>query len=248
MGGERLKMKDLEAATGVGRETIRYYIREGLLPEPERPGRNVAYYDESFVERIALIKDLQQKRFLPLAMIKAVLDAGERATPEQAVVLGALDGKLFLDDQQPAARVRLSAAAERAGIAASEILDLAAVGLVEVETDRGDQWLDRDSARIAELWGTLRQAGFTEERGISTANMKLYADFVEVLVREELKLFASTVGPLVDGGEAARVGEAGVELVGEMFAHLRKRTVLRMLREANLPIGRDVAATSDDAG
>ena len=29
-----VKMKDLERATGVSRETIRYYIREGLLPEP----------------------------------------------------------------------------------------------------------------------------------------------------------------------------------------------------------------------
>ncbi len=27
---KRLKMKDLERATGVGRETIRFYIREGL--------------------------------------------------------------------------------------------------------------------------------------------------------------------------------------------------------------------------
>ena len=64
-----LKMKDLERATGVGRETIRFYIREGLLPEPARPGRNVAWYDGAFIERIQLIKELQQKRFLPLHAI-----------------------------------------------------------------------------------------------------------------------------------------------------------------------------------
>ena len=34
-----MKMKELEARTGVGREAIRFYIREGLLPEPERPKR-----------------------------------------------------------------------------------------------------------------------------------------------------------------------------------------------------------------
>ena len=33
----RMRMRDLERATGVGRETIRFYIREGLLPEPARP-------------------------------------------------------------------------------------------------------------------------------------------------------------------------------------------------------------------
>ena len=73
----RLKMRDLERATGVGRESIRFYIREGLLPEPERPGRNVAWYDESFIERIRLIKELQQKRFLPLQVIKAIVNSDE---------------------------------------------------------------------------------------------------------------------------------------------------------------------------
>ena len=43
MTARRLKMKDLERTTGVGREAIRFYIREGLLPEPERPSRNVAW-------------------------------------------------------------------------------------------------------------------------------------------------------------------------------------------------------------
>ena len=38
---QRLKMKDLEEVTGVGRETIRFYIRQGLLPEPDRPKKMV---------------------------------------------------------------------------------------------------------------------------------------------------------------------------------------------------------------
>ena len=57
------------------REAIRFYIREGLLPDPERPARNVAYYDPSCVERILLIKELQQKRYLPLSVIKAIVAA-----------------------------------------------------------------------------------------------------------------------------------------------------------------------------
>ena len=34
--GRRLKMKDLEAATGVGRETIRFYIQSGRRHNDER--------------------------------------------------------------------------------------------------------------------------------------------------------------------------------------------------------------------
>jgi DNA-binding transcriptional MerR regulator len=51
-------MRTSRRATGVGREAIRYYIREGL-PEPARPDRNFALYDASFVERILLVKRLQ---------------------------------------------------------------------------------------------------------------------------------------------------------------------------------------------
>jgi DNA-binding transcriptional MerR regulator len=76
----RLKMRDVERLAGVGRETIRFYIREGLLPEPERPGRNVAWYDAAFVARVRLIKELQARRFLPLRLIKAILD-GDAVPP-----------------------------------------------------------------------------------------------------------------------------------------------------------------------
>jgi hypothetical protein len=41
-----MKTQDLERASGVGRETIRFYVREGRLPQPERASRNVAWYEE----------------------------------------------------------------------------------------------------------------------------------------------------------------------------------------------------------
>ena len=56
-----LKMKDLETRTDVSREAIHFYLREGLLPEPERPKRNVAHYNEGHVARIKLIKRLQEE-------------------------------------------------------------------------------------------------------------------------------------------------------------------------------------------
>jgi DNA-binding transcriptional MerR regulator len=55
-----LKMKDLVKLTDTPKSTILYYIKEGLLPEPEKPKPNVHLYDESFVERIKFIKYLQK--------------------------------------------------------------------------------------------------------------------------------------------------------------------------------------------
>ena len=61
-----LKMRELAEASGVSAGTIKHYLREGLLPEPVRTSRNMAYYPPEFVERIRLIKQLQEERFMPL--------------------------------------------------------------------------------------------------------------------------------------------------------------------------------------
>ena len=78
-----LKMKELSEASGVSAGTIKHYLREGLLPEPVKTSRNMAYYPPEFVERIRLIKQLQEERFLPLRVIKSMLDED----PERARAL-----------------------------------------------------------------------------------------------------------------------------------------------------------------
>ena len=69
-----LKISELADQSGVPVATIRHYLREGLLPEPVKTSRNMAYYPPEFVDRIKLIKRLQEERFLPLKAIKTVLD------------------------------------------------------------------------------------------------------------------------------------------------------------------------------
>ena len=80
-------MKELAEASGVSAGTIKHYLREGLLPEPVKTSRNMAYYPPEFVERIKLIKQLQEERFMPLKHIKAVLDED----PERARALVELE-------------------------------------------------------------------------------------------------------------------------------------------------------------
>ena len=69
---ELMTIGELSSRAGVTRRTIHFYIQEGLLPEPERPHKNIAYYDEEFIEMIAAIKKAQTERFLPRAHFKKV--------------------------------------------------------------------------------------------------------------------------------------------------------------------------------
>jgi len=72
-----LKMQDLVAATGVPKSTILHYLNEGLLPEPVKTSRNMAYYSPACVERITFIKVMQGKYRLSLAIVKQLLQDGK---------------------------------------------------------------------------------------------------------------------------------------------------------------------------
>jgi DNA-binding transcriptional MerR regulator len=72
-----LKMQQLVAATGAPKSTILHYLNEGLLPEPVKTSRNMAYYSPACVERITFIKLMQSKYRFSLAIIKQVLQEGK---------------------------------------------------------------------------------------------------------------------------------------------------------------------------
>jgi len=63
----------LARAAGVGVETVRYYQRRGLLPEPARPPGEVRRYGEADVRRLKFIRSAQAAGFT-LSEIKELID------------------------------------------------------------------------------------------------------------------------------------------------------------------------------
>jgi DNA-binding transcriptional MerR regulator len=72
-----MRMAELSRRTGVPVPTIKYYLREGLLLPGERTSPNQAFYDESHVRRLRLIRALADVGGLPIAKVREVLDAVE---------------------------------------------------------------------------------------------------------------------------------------------------------------------------
>jgi len=68
-----LKMKELVSQTGESKSTILYYVKEGLLPEPEKPKPNVHLYDEKCVKIIKFIKYLQNNLSYSIAQIQTIM-------------------------------------------------------------------------------------------------------------------------------------------------------------------------------
>ena len=89
-----LKISELAERSGVSAGTIKHYLREGLLgseDEVVRTSRNMAYYPPKFVERIQLIKRLQEERFMPLRVIRELIGSD----PERAARMIELEDRIL---------------------------------------------------------------------------------------------------------------------------------------------------------
>ncbi len=230
MAKARLRMRELESLTGIGRETIRFYLREGLLPEPERPKRNVALYSDEHVRRLTLIKRLQEERFLPLAMIKAVLDGSPDERVRDIAAFPHLD-QLLADRLDADAALTPLAELERELREPAGARDaLADAGLIRPETGPdGQPALTATDTAIVRAMARLRVAGFTEERGFTPDRARFYAVFVDWLVGQEIRLFYDLLAGRIGEQDAAHMAQEGLAEINQILGLMRRRAIQHRL-------------------
>src|SRR5512139_2148105 len=148
-----MKMRDLERRTGVNRETIRVYLRQGLLPEPRRPKPNVAEYDEAHVAGILAIRELQHERRLSLPQIKRAMAGDLDALPTDPGAFPHLDALVAARLGVEGALVPLEATVARNPSAVADAKALAAVGAVRLHRRGRRTYLSPTDAQIVGLWG-----------------------------------------------------------------------------------------------
>jgi len=83
-----MRVSELARRAGVPIATVKYYRREGLLPPGESTARNQADYGEEHVRRLRLVRALLEVGGLPLASVRAVLDAVDDSGTPLHQVLG----------------------------------------------------------------------------------------------------------------------------------------------------------------
>lgn len=89
-----IRISELAAATGVSVATLKYYLREGLLPSGLATAPNQADYGERHVERVRLIRVLREVGNLGIDDIRRTLDAVDDPTRTMHDVLGASQSAL----------------------------------------------------------------------------------------------------------------------------------------------------------
>ena len=242
------KISDVARQTGVSTGTIKFYMREGLLPPPTvKTGRNMAYYDRSFVDRIRTIKELQSKRFLPLDVIRAILDHDEDVVAREVNTLLRLEGRLYEETQYTPGgdRVLRSDVLPRYGIN-EELVDYCAeAGILTPMRRDGQEGFEGDDLAILKSLAEVKRAGFDEDVISGHLCIELYVDAIGRLARDELKLFSRAVTGKVDPVRLPEMALAGVKHIEQLICLLRRKLLLRSLQE--LRADSEIEATGTDS-
>lgn len=107
-----MKVSELSLRSRRSIPTIKYYLREGLLPPGRRTAGNQADYGEDHLHRLRLITTLLDVGGLPIATVRTVLDAIDNESMSMHEVLGVAHHGLALRRSDAAPSKTFEAAAE----------------------------------------------------------------------------------------------------------------------------------------
>jgi len=226
-----LKISELAERSGVSSGTIRHYLREGLLGEGSeiaRTSRNMAYYPPSYVERVILIKRLQEERFMPLKVIKEAL----REDPKRVAALIELEDRIIERALAGSESTRVSRAEveERYEIPGNVLARLTKLGVLAPTGSGSKAGYDAEDVKIIEAISRFRAGGYDEELGFTVYDTLRYKDALEPLVREEVRALLDRLAGEVDVDRALEIIAAGVEPLRDLIGAMHSKLLLDELR------------------
>lgn len=148
-----MKMAELSNASGIPVATIKFYLRERLLPAGERTGPNQSRYGEEHLRRLRLVRGLLEVGGLSVATARGVIDAVGSELPlahSFGVAQRAVSAQIDPADIGPEALARVDRLIEGWQVSGDNPGRLAAARVLETfealgQRDEGN-WLSRYAA------------------------------------------------------------------------------------------------------
>lgn len=223
-----LPIGQLAKRAGVTKATIHHYVQMGLLPEPVKTNPRRAYYDPSWAERIRFIKELQERRFMPLAAIKRVLqDSAEEGVKEV--------DRMLLADYAARRRFSKGELLQRYPVGEEVFQKLVEIGLLPsypsslVGETADERVFCEEEANILEGVWRMREAGLNECIGFLVDDLKIYGETVSQLINREFALFNEKVLGRIPPREVSKLALLAIRHSSQILSSLHYRMLLKRL-------------------
>lgn len=214
------RMAEVMQLTGASREAVRFYINAGLLPEPHRTARNMAWYSQQHIEIIKLVRVLQEEQFLPLKAIKALFDDDKNFdfTPRQRSIFASMREEMGIRARRQLPGPSSHGLAEALGLSHDDFRELQQVGAIRTKVDH----LTADEEEILRQFAILRHSGMTNARGFSARHLQIVQASTDLLFAQELKLFKDLLVDLRDDEIPVLMARA-IPAINRIFAVLHEQ-------------------------
>jgi DNA-binding transcriptional MerR regulator len=178
-----MKIGELVKRTGVSRETIHYYIREGVLRKPRKAAKNVADYHEGYIDQIQLIKSLRENYFLPIPVIKKLIQKMKKESPTDQHSFRFLSEYFRpLDHLFSGSATGESAFIAATGISEKWLGKFEEWGIITFEIQNDKKVYSRENVIIGKLLVEMDRIGMGPSHGIDPENLRQYTDLFREMV------------------------------------------------------------------
>ncbi len=222
-----MKISQLVKRTGVPKETIHFYIREGLLRKPRKSGVNSAEYNETYVDQIKLIKDLRDHYYLPIPEIKKIVKDFRKQSPSDQAV-SQFRSRFF----RPADRLFANEIKGRdafcieTGLGKKWLAKAEEWGVLTPDVSEGGESIySPDDVAIGKLMVDMDRLGFGPKDGYDPEDLRYIAEFVKkFLVDAFKKYYRNNLEKLTSKDYAERHSQYH-EVISLFFYHLYRKFV-----------------------
>lgn len=218
-----MRISELIKLTAVPKQTIHHYLKSGLLPKPRKIGKNLAEYDQRHVDRIRLIKDLQEDYFLPLSVIKKILKKYQNDPESQALlkirrdyfrpISQLLDGKVIGED----------AFSKETGLKLERLQQYEKWGLITPEIVDGEKKYSLDDQIIGKIIDQYRRMGLTIERGFTPETLRTNFDLFRKIIKSHSDDFFRTALKNMTDEEMFAISRTALETTALFYYHLYRK-------------------------
>lgn len=217
-------MKDLVEASGLHRQTIHFYLREGVLPPPvEAPGSRNARYGGQHLALLQLVRELRDQQGMSLEAIRRHL-AQAGFDPAEARRSLSRAGREELTADTEAERLGAAELVARSGADRALMEALVEAGALVPDVDSGDGSYGGDALTI------LSAARRLAEQGLARDALPRLCRHAEGIAGVEVAALAADASGLSGVGEplALRAERRHAD-IGELVAAMRRSALRKVL-------------------
>lgn len=226
-----MKISQLVKRTGVPKETIHFYIREGLLRKPRKSSVNAAEYNEGYVDQIQLIKDLRDNYYLPIPEIKKIIKDFRKQSPSDQAI-SQFYSRFFRPADRLLAKevVGEEAFREATGLGLKWLNRAEEWDVITPEIRNGDVVYSPDDLAIGKLMVDMDHLGFGPKDGFDPEDLRHIAEFVKnFVVTAFKKYYLNNLETLTSKEYVERAGPYH-EVISLFFYHLYRKFVREATR------------------